>query len=330
MLATALSESFPRSLVGIDLGGTTIKAALTTPELELLRHEAAPTPRGSQRELLEAIEALVERVRRGAEVLAVGFGVPSQIDRRHGRIVASVNVPLADLPFVEEMQQRLGLPVELDNDANVACLAEARIGAARGARFALMLTLGTGVGGGVLIDGGVYRGAKGCGGELGHVVVDENGPRCQGGCPNRGCLEVLASATGLLAAYRTARERGSLEALQRQTETHHGAGEVQARDVIDAARAGDGAAVEALRVVGRYLGVGMSSFVNVFDPEVIVAGGGLMAAGELLLGPAREEMERRALPFPKQGVRVVAAELGNDAGVLGAAALAGEHAAAAA
>jgi glucokinase len=306
------------ALVGVDLGGTTIKAALVSPQLEVLRHERAETPLESMRELIEALEALVRRTGEGADVRAVGFGLPSQIDQRSGRIADSVNVPLADLPFVEEMRGRLALPVRVDNDANVACLAEARMGAARGTRYAIMVTLGTGVGGGVLVDGEIYRGAKGAGGELGHVVVDEDGPRCQGHCPNRGCLEILASATGLIAAYRTLLERSNLH---EQVELHRGVTEMQARDVLEAAERGDDAARQALAIVGRHLGVGLSSFVNIFDPEVIVIGGGLSVAGERIIGPARAEMQKRSLPFSREGVRVVPAVLGNDAGVLGAAAL---------
>src|SRR5205085_9593758 len=130
----------------------------------------------------------------------VGFGLPSQIDQRRGTVIDSINVPLVDVPVVDEMHARLGVPVRIDNDANCACIAEARIGAARGARDVVMLTLGTGVGGGLLLGGTLYRGATGCGAELGHMVVDEYGPPCQGHCPNRGCLEVLASAVGVVRA----------------------------------------------------------------------------------------------------------------------------------
>jgi len=209
--------------------------------------------------------------------------------------------------------------VKVDNDANVACLAEARIGAGKGRANVIMLTLGTGVGGGIVLHGRVHHGATGYGGELGHMVIDENGPPCQGHCPNHGCLESLASAAGVrLAAEQIAAERpgGTLaEAVAR------GGGAAEVRVVIDGALSGDADCVDALAIVGRHLGVGIANYVNIFNPDVVVVGGGIMAAGEILLGVAREEAGRRALRPPWREVEVVAAELGNDAGVLGAAAL---------
>jgi glucokinase len=318
MLATRMSDS-SRPVVGVDLGGTSVKAALVSPERAMLGRGQLPTGLRDQRSLLELLTRLVEQVCGGADIAAVGFGLPSQVDQRHGRVLNSVNIPLADLDFVAEMERRLGVPVAVDNDANVACLAETRVGAARGCSHVVMLTLGTGVGGGLVLDGKLYRGATGTGAELGHVTVDEDGPPCQGNCRNRGCLEVLASATGIMrlagdvaderpaGSFARARERGE---------------DLDARFVIEQANGGDGDAVEALRRAGRYLGIGLASFANIFNPEVILIGGGASAAGELLIGPARAEMVRRGLPPTTRGVRVAIAQLGNTAGVLGAAELA--------
>ena len=318
MLATRMSDS-SRPVVGVDLGGTSVKAALVSPERAMLGRGQLPTDLRDQRSLLELLTRLVEQVCGGADIAAVGFGLPSQVDQRHGRVLNSVNIPLADLDFVAEMERRLGVPVAVDNDANVACLAETRVGAARGCSHVVMLTLGTGVGGGLVLDGKLYRGAIGTGAELGHVTVDEDGPPCQGNCRNRGCLEVLASATGIMrlagdvaderpaGSFARARERGE---------------DLDARFVIEQANGGDGDAVEALRRAGRYLGIGLASFANIFNPEVILIGGGASAAGELLIGPARAEMVRRGLPPTTRGVRVAIAQLGNTAGVLGAAELA--------
>jgi glucokinase len=301
-------------VVGVDLGGTSAKAALVTPGLELLAREEEPTDLDSQAELLDALVALVERVRGGGEVAAVGFGLPSQIDQRAGLVADSTNVPLEDLDFAGEMRRRLGLPVAIENDGNVACLAESRLGAAAGSRHVVMLTLGTGVGGGVLIDGRIFHGSSGVGGELGHVVVDPDGPPCQGHCPNRGCLEVLASAGALVAtACRIAQRRGG-GALDR-------ADGITARLVIDEALRGDAEACEAVAATGRYVGIALAGFVNVFNPEVVVIGGGLCSAGDVLLEPAVAEMRRRVLRVAGSQVRVATAELGNVAGVLGAAAL---------
>jgi glucokinase len=307
-----------RPVVGIDLGGTSVKAALVSPKLEILARDAVPTDVADQAALLDEIRALVERVRGSAEVAAVGFGLPSQIDQRTGTVVDSINVPLERLPFASEMERRLKLPVRIGNDAHVACLAECRVGAGAGRRHVVMLTLGTGVGGGLLIDGRPYRGSIGCGGELGHVVIDENGPPCQGHCPNRGCLEVMASATGIrraAAAVADGTPGGTLATARA------GGDDLGPRLVIERAQAGDAECREVLDTVGRHLGVGIASFVNIFNPELVVIGGGIVSAGELLLAPAREEAAARALPAPWSQVEVVAARLGNDAGVIGAAAL---------
>ena len=318
MLATAMPDPSPLPVVGVDLGGTTVKAALVAPGFEIGARGQEPTDLRSQRSLLDGIERLVEKVRDGAEIGGVGFGLPSQIDQRHGRVLDSTNIPLEDLDFAEEMRSRLSTDVMIDNDANVACLAEWRIGAAKGAGNVVMLTLGTGVGGGLILDGRPYRGSTGAGAELGHMTIDQDGPPCQGHCPNRGCLEVLASATGIMweaNALADARPAGTLR------EARGGGAVLDARFVIEYARIGDAESLQVLETIGQYLGIGIANLVNIFNPEVVVIGGGGSAAGDLLLRPAREEYQRRALPSLAHETRVAAASLGNDAGVLGAAAL---------
>jgi glucokinase len=207
---------------------------------------------------------------------------------------------------VDELQERLGLPVAVDNDANLAALAEHLHGAARHARHSLLLTLGTGVGGGIIIDDQVFRGATGAGAELGHVSVERDGPPCPGGCPNRGCLEVYASGPGI---GLVARQLGLTDP--------------EPRSVNDRALAGDPAALAVLHEVGRTLGVALASFANVFDPEIIVLGGGVSAhVGQLLLPVAVVELRARALRPNADQVQVVLAELGPDAGLIGAGDLA--------
>jgi glucokinase len=296
-----------------------VKAALVSADLELLARDTSPTDVSDEDRLLDEIEQLVRRIAGDSPVAAVGFGLPSQIDQRRGVVADSINVPITDVPFAAEMTERLKLPVKVDNDANVACLAEARIGAGKGRDNVIMLTLGTGVGGGIVLDGRLYHGTTGYGGELGHIVIDENGPPCQGHCPNHGCLESLASAAGVrAAAAQIAAERpnGMLAKAAGAAQGH-----VAPRVVIDGALDGDQDCIDALAIVGRHLGVGIANYVNIFNPDVVVVGGGIMAAGEILLGVARDEAGRRALRPPWGEVEVVAAELGNDAGVLGAAAL---------
>jgi glucokinase len=216
------------------------------------------------------------------------------------------------------MRERLGLPVFIDNDVNAAILAEHRFGAARGVRNAVMLTLGTGIGGAILLGGKVYRGTHGAGSELGHMVVDLDGPRCQGNCPNRGCIEALASGTALAREGKAAAEREPQSALGRALAER---GEVSGENVTEAALAGDETAVEVVALVGSRLGAALSALANIFEPEVIVVGGGVMAAGELLLEPARRELRARALA-PMNAAAVAAAELGDDAGMIGAATMA--------
>jgi glucokinase len=251
-------------------------------------------------------------------VVAAGLGIPSTIDREKGLAITAVNLPIVDVPIRDLMRERVGLPVYIDNDANVAALAEHRFGAARGATNAVMLTIGTGIGGGLILDGKVYRGSIGAGAELGHMVVDIDGPPCQGNCPNHGCIEAVASGTALGREGRAAAEREPDSVLGRALATE---GEISGETVTEVALAGDAMARDVVALVGRRLGVAFSNYANIFDPDVIVVGGGVMAAGDLLLDPARAELKARALP-PMNGTPVVAAQLGPDAGMIGAAVMA--------
>lgn len=291
------------SVIGVDVGGTKILAGVLDADGGVLECHELPTPIGSQEELLTAIVDAVHGLPRDGAA-AVGFGLPSTIDQRTGTVDGSVNIPLGRVRFRELMRERLGLPVAIDNDANVATLAEWRLGAARGAADVVMLTLGTGVGGGLIVGGRPYRGWA----ELGHIVVVADGPPCQGTCTGRGHLEALASGTAADAAAQ--RLWG---------------GDAGAEQLVERARDGDGAAVEALSEIGHLLGAGIGSLVNVFHPAVVVVGGGFgMGAGELLLAPAVETARREALEPARESLRVVSAELGEDAGLIGAGLLAAE------
>lgn len=253
------------------------------------------------------------------EVSAVGFGIPCTIDRRTGRAVWAVNLPLADIMFGDVMTERLGLPVFVDNDANLALLAEHRRGAAAGFTEAVMLTIGTGIGGGLLLGGRLYRGSAGAAAELGHTVIDINGPPCQGNCPNRGCIEVMASGTALAReAVRIAGERPGSGLAQALADGQELIGPL----VTELAYDGDSAAREVLELIGTRLGVAIASFVNTFNPQVVVIGGGVMAAGDLLLEPARKVVAERTLPPARDEVRIVTAGFGVEAGMVGAGAFA--------
>lgn len=308
-----------RRAIGVDLGGT--KMLLGAVDEDRLVHHRA-TERSGGKSAEEIVDAVVDAVREAhaavPDAVAVGLGIPATIDRARGISISTVNLPLIDVPIRDRVAERTGLATALDNDANLAALAEHRFGAARGADTAVVLTVGTGIGGGLILGGRLFRGSSGAGAELGHVVIDENGPPCQGNCPNRGCVEALASGTALARLGREAARREPSSALG---ELHARGGEIEGRHVTEAARQGDGPAADAVATIGRHLGVALSSLANVFEPDVIVIGGGVSAAGELLLVPARAELRERALP-PQNETGVILAELGPDAGMFGAAAMA--------
>jgi glucokinase len=311
----------PRRVIGVDLGGTSVIVGEVDAELAVHRRLQRPVVGLDQPTLLKTVQEAVQEVLAGSggDVAGVGFGVPSLIDQRTGTSVVAVNQPLDNLPFGAVMSERLGLPVFVDNDANVAALAEHRAGAAMGAREVVMLTVGTGIGGALILGGQLYRGAVGAAGELGHMVIDVNGPPCQGNCPNRGCLESLASGTALARDARRIAEEQPDSALGRAMSD----GRVLAGPLVtELAHDGDKAALEVLDLIGTRLGIGIASYVNIFNPQVVVIGGGVLGAGELLLAPARAEVARRALPPSRDVVRIVNAQFGAEAGMVGAAALA--------
>ncbi|HZO58191.1 MAG TPA: ROK family protein [Solirubrobacterales bacterium] len=309
-----------RKVVGIDLGGTKLLGGVVDEQLEVHDRVHQLVEGLSESALVEAIvECATELIERHPDVQAVGFGIPCLLDQRDGTAVMCVNVPLSNIPFRDIMSERLGLPVFIDNDANVATLVEQRFGAARGADFVVGLTIGTGIGGGLIIEGKLYRGHAGSGAELGHMVIDENGPRCQGTCPNYGCLEAMASGTAIGREGKIAAEEDSDSDLARAAVAGE---EITGELVTQLALGGDEVSRMVLGHIGRQLGIGFANFVNIFNPEVIVVGGGAMAAGDLLLDPAREEMRARALRPNREQVRVMPARFGPEAGMLGAGVLA--------
>ncbi|HEV2771932.1 MAG TPA: ROK family protein [Thermoleophilaceae bacterium] len=305
----------PRVLI-FDAGGTKLIGGVLDSDLTV-HHRSRRLIAGLERdELLDIFAETVAEARAAApDALAVGFGIPSVIDRGRGLSVESVHLPLDDLPFGAALEERVGLPVAWDNDTNLALLAELRLGAARGASEALMLTIGTGIGGALVLGGELYRGSVGAAGELGHMVVAVDGPPCQGGCPNRGCLEVLASGTAIGREGAVAAEAAPDSALGQAL----GNGQPATGALVTAlARSGDAVAAEVVELVGRRLGAGIASLVNVFNPEVVVLGGGAMGAGDLLLRPARAVVGQRALRPSRDGVRIVPARFGDEAGLMGA------------
>jgi len=306
-------------IIGVDLGGTKMLLGVVDPDSKVLWESREASTGQTEEELIELLVREVEEARAERPgVAAVGLGIPATIDHARGVAVAAVNLPLVDVPIRDLIAERTGLPVFVDNDANVAALAEHLSGAARGADNAVMLTIGTGIGGGLILGGELYRGSTGAGAELGHVVIDLDGPDCQGNCPGRGCVETFASGTALGREGRAAAERAPGSVLATMLADGH---EIDGKAVTEAALGGDATAREVFELVGTRLGIALTSFANIFEPEVIVIGGGVIAAGDLLLDPARDELEARALP-PMNRTPVVPAELGPDAGMIGAAAMA--------
>jgi glucokinase len=312
-----------RRTIGVDLGGTKLLAGAVDPRLGV-HHRVHRSVSGlKQRALLDlCVEAVMEtRESAGGEVAAVGFGLPALIDRTTGKVAAGVHTPLADLAFADVMTERLGVPVFVDNDGNASALAEHRAGAARGVDDAVVLTLGTGIGGGLILDGRLYRGARGGAAELGHMEIDFDGPPCSDNCPGRGCAEIFVSGTALVREATRLAEQSPDSGLGRALE----AGQTLAGPLVtELAHDGDLAAREVIELLGRRLGVVITSLVNIFNPQMIVVGGGVIAAGELLLAPARAVVAERTLPYFGDGLRIVAARFGIEAGMVGAAALAYE------
>jgi glucokinase len=307
-------------LVGVDVGGTKILAGAVR-GTEVVETVECQTDVSDADAVLGAIETAVREISaREDRAGAVGLGLPSQIDYFAGRVVGSVNIPLAGVELRDTLAYRLGLPVFLDNDANCAALAEAELADGGAVAHLVMLTLGTGVGGGVVVDGRVFRGASGLGAELGHLVIETEGPECPGRCPNRGCLEALCSGQALArdaGALAAARPGSRLAELARER-----GGALTGTEAVTAAREGDLDALGLFERFGTSLGVGMAGLMNVFEPERLVVGGGLSAVADLYLSRAEKEARRRVLPEIGARVGVSVARSGALAGVIGAARLA--------
>lgn len=305
--------------VGLDLGGTKLASGVVDPEGSVIWSDQVSSKGYSQEAVIDLLADGIERARSEApDADHIGVGIPATIDFARGRAISTVNLGLEDLPVRDLLEERTGATVWLDNDGNLAMLAEAVHGAAKGARDAITLTIGTGIGGGIWLDGRIYRGSTGAGAELGHMVVDFDGPPCQGNCPGRGCVETLASGTAIAREGSEAALANPDSVLGKMIGK---SGELTAEQVHRAAVEGDEVAIGVIETAGRYLGAALVSLVNLFEPEVVVVGGGAMAMGELLLGPARQEVRDRALK-PMRETPVVPAVLGPDAGMIGAATLA--------
>ena len=301
-------------VIALDLGGTKLLSGIVDDEGVVRKRVVTATDTSGEEALLAQVEEAVAGLMED-DVGSIGIGVPSTIDQRKGEAIDSVNIPLTDVPLRDRLRERFGIPTAIENDANAAALAEFRHGAGRGSRHMVMLTLGTGVGGGLILDGKLYRGAIGAAAELGHITLDLHGPPCQGRCPGRGHLEAMASGTAADGYAREAAERNPEGDLGRAAAEGKS---VDARLAVQLAAQGPGDARDVLDHVGFHLGVGIASFVNIFNPELVVIGGGFARAGDLLFEPARRVLAERALSPARDDVKIVPALLGVEAGLIGA------------
>jgi glucokinase len=306
-------------VLGVDVGGT--KVAVAAVDGVTVRESIEdPTVTETTEGLLDGIEAVVNRmIGSVGEPEAIGIGVPSQIEYATGTVETSVNIPLTGVPLRAVLGERFGVPVVVDNDANCAALAEAHI---LGERHLVMLTLGTGVGGGVVMDGMTFRGAHGLGAELGHFTINPDGPPCPGNCPNRGCIEAYCSGQAL---ERDATELATDKPDSRLAQAIGHDGKVSGPELVEAAEEGDPDALFIFGNFARMLGVAIAGYINVFEPDRLTIGGGLSRASHLFLERAIQEANARALPALRKRTRIALAEGGADAGVIGAAVLAAQE-----
>ena len=309
--------------IGLDVGGTTFKAGVVNEKGEILCKDAMPT--GIERpyqEIIADMAALCKKVAADAgvemkDIASIGVGVPGMFDNKTGRIPFCTNLGWHDVPFVAEMKKHLDVPVYGDNDATVAGLAESVAGASAGVDSSVILTLGTGVGGGIVINGRPYSGAHGCGSEIGHMILKMDGEMCT--CGNAGCFERYASATAII------REAKKAVAIHPESSIMEKCGgdmeKINAKIVIDSAKEGDETAKAVFDGYVRGLAHGIVSIINLIDPEIILLGGGVAHAGEFLLDAVREAVKPLVFFKTMPYARIELAQLGNDAGIIGAAML---------
>ena len=306
--------------VGIDIGGTKIAGALVGPDGQIVRMEKVPTPATDSNALADAVVELIRELSSGNEVVAVGVAAAGFISADGTTIMYAPNLSWRNEPFKAKLESKLDLPVFIDNDANAAGWAEYRFGAGRDTKHMVMLTVGTGVGGAIVTDGHLLRGGFGIAAELGHMNLVPNGELC--GCGQLGCLESYGSGTALLKAAKRLAASGTAEGsrlaeLEKEVEALTGV------EVYQAITEADPGALRLLRELGEHLGRAVATLAAILDPEMVVIGGGVSSAGDLLIAPIRESYLEH---LPARGFRpelqIVTAELVNDAGVVGAADLA--------
>ncbi len=296
-------------IIGIDLGGTNTRIALVSENGRIIkRHQFSTKLYKNKDDLINAIADAVSRLigesrLKKAQIMGIGIGAPGLVDSKKGIVHCLTNVPgWKNVNLKSLLERKTGIKTCIDNDVNLMAFAESKFGAAKGFNYVFCVTLGTGVGGGIVIGGRIYRGASQSAGEIGHVSINPNGPRCK--CGSKGCLEayignnaVVKMAKDMNKAYFTP------------------------QSITDAAKKGDYAAKQIWSNVAGFLSVGLAMVINVLNPDIIVIGGGMAGAGKFLFDPLRKNIQKNAMEVPAKAVKIVAAKLGNDAGIIGAAEL---------
>ena len=314
-----------RYVIGIDIGGTNLVVGAVAEDGERLislqsdptrPEEGADAVLGRLAEVVRRAMAEARQADPAAEFVGVGVGAPGPLDTREGIVFLTPNLGWVNMPLRQRLADLIGLPTTLDNDANCAVLGEWWCGAARGTQHAIGFTIGTGIGGGIIVDGTLYHGASDCAGEFGHMTIDQTGRRCK--CGNYGCLEAYASGPAIALRTAEAIESGAESSIRGYVDGDLSL--ITAQTVYQAAQDGDELALEVVRDTARYLGTGVANLINIFNPEVVVICGGVTLAGDRLFLPLQQEVARRAFKPAVQACRIVPGELTGTAGVYGAVA----------
>jgi glucokinase len=313
-------------IIGVDLGGTKISAGAVSRDgsriagVRSIETQAELGAEGVVDRIIGLIEGVIldathETGAARKNFIGIGLGAPGPLDRKNGIVIVAPNLGWRDFPLRDRVTSRLGMPATLDNDANCATVGEWWLGAARGGRNVVGITIGTGIGGGLIINGDLYHGSSDVAGEIGHTTIDVNGRHCK--CGNYGCLEAYASGPAIAVRAREALVReDTTSALPSMVD--HQLDKITAEIVYKAAKQGDALANEIVRDTARYLGAGIATLLNVVNPDVVVVAGGVTAAGEALFGPLRTEVRRRAFKPAVAAARIVPGELPGTAGIVGA------------
>ncbi|MFH1096570.1 MAG: ROK family protein [Candidatus Desantisbacteria bacterium] len=308
-------------IVGLDIGGTKIDAGILDASGKILKKtriytEAHEGLDAVIQRIYNAIDTVIEGIK--ASICGIGIGVPGQVDVKNGIVIFAPNMGWKNVEIRKLIQERYDLPVEIENDANCGALAEARLGAGTGTGSLVWITVGTGIGGGIIIDGKLIQGANFAGGEIGHMIIEENGTVC--GCGNRGCLEALAAGPAIIRQMREKITAGTQTAVLKMIDND--LDKITVGGIAKAADMGDNLSLRILNRAGEYLGLGTVNLANILNPEVIILGGGVMeAAGHHLLKTIKDTVQKRALAQASNRLRIELAMLGNDAGLIGASLL---------